>query len=123
MVESILLTAARISTFEGERPLTNASGFFFERDQRQFLVTTRHVMIDEPTKHFPNRIEIELHIDEGNLTQSTGFSIPLYRDGYSVWRQGGDSAGEIDVAVIELDRTALPTSAVLKAFTPEIGRA
>ena len=32
----------------------------------------------------------------------------LYRDGKSVWRQGSDSGGEIDVAVIELDRAALP---------------
>jgi hypothetical protein len=27
-------TAARIRSFEQQRPLTNASGFFFERDER-----------------------------------------------------------------------------------------
>jgi hypothetical protein len=43
----------------------------------------------------------------------------LYRDGRSVWRQGSDSGGEIDVAVLELDRTALPPSVVLRSFTPE----
>jgi hypothetical protein len=43
----------------------------------------------------------------------------LYRDGKSVWRQGKDRAGAIDVAVIELDRAALPRSTVLRAFTPE----
>jgi S1-C subfamily serine protease len=42
----------------------------------------------------------------------------LYQDGKSVWRQGGDAAGDIDVAVIELDRTALPASVALRAFTP-----
>jgi hypothetical protein len=47
MIESLLLTAARVSTFEQRRLLTNASGFFFERDGRLFLVTSRHVMIDE----------------------------------------------------------------------------
>ncbi|MEX2239317.1 MAG: hypothetical protein WD775_01350 [Burkholderiales bacterium] len=31
MIEAILLAAARVSTFLGQRPLTNASGFFFER--------------------------------------------------------------------------------------------
>ncbi len=118
MIESILLTAARLLTFEQKRPLTNASSFFFERDGRLFLVTSRHVMIDEPSKHFPDRIEIELHMDAGNLADSTGFSIPLYRNGKSIWRQGTDGGGEIDVAVIELERAALPKSAVYRAFTP-----
>ena len=119
MIESLLLTAARVFTFEKQHFLTNASGFFFERDGRLFLVTSRHVMIDAPSNHFPDRIEIELHIDPNNVASSTGFSIPLYRDGKSIWRQGLDTAGEIDVAVIEIERPALPKTTVYRAFTPE----
>jgi len=117
-IESILLAAACVHTFDGARPLTNASGFFFERDGRLFLVTSRHVLVDAPSKHFPDRVEIELHTDPGNLAQSTGFSIPLYRDGKSIWRQGLDRAGDIDVAAIEIERAALPKTAVYRAFTP-----
>ena len=119
MIEPLLLTTARVSTFDNNRPLTGASGFFFERDARLFLVTSRHVVIDKPSKHFPNRIEIELHTDADNLTRSTGLSVLLYKDGRSVWRQGQDSAGDIDVAVIELDRAALPASVALQCFTPD----
>jgi len=118
MIEPLLLTTARVSTFNGKNLLTGASGFFFEREDRLFLVTSRHVVIDEPSKHFPDRIEIELHTDAKNLTQSIGLSMLLYRDGKSVWRQGKDSGGEIDVAVIELERTALPKSVVMRCFTP-----
>lgn len=118
MIEPLLLTTARVSTFNGKLPLTGASGFFFEREGRLFLVTSRHVVIDEPSKHFPDRIEIELHTDANNLTQSIGLSMLLYRDGKSVWRQGKDSGGEIDVAVIELEREALPKSVVMRCFTP-----
>jgi hypothetical protein len=118
MIESLLLTAARVVTFAGQRQLTNASGFFFERDQRLYLVTSRHVMVDEPSDHHPDRIEIELHTDAGNMARSTGFSIPLYRGGTSLWRQGLDTAGEIDVAVIEIERAALPETLVYRAFTP-----
>jgi S1-C subfamily serine protease len=118
MIEPILLAAARVSTFVGQQPLTNASGFFFERDARLFLVTSRHVVSDAPSEHFPDRLEIELHTDADDLAKSTGFSIPLYRDGKSVWRQGVDTAGEIDVAVIELERDALPEPALFRAFTP-----
>jgi len=118
MIEPILLTAARVLTFEGSRVLTNASGFFFERDERLFLATSRHIMIDKPSKHFPDRLEIELHINADNMAQSTGLSIPLYRNGKSLWRQGQDTAGSIDVAVIELERAALPKTTVYRAFTP-----
>jgi S1-C subfamily serine protease len=117
MIEPLLLTTARVTTFEGERSLTNATSFFFERDGRLFLVTGRHVLIDAPTMHFPDRIEIELHTDLDNMTESTGFSIPLYRDGKSIWRQGLDSAGEIDVAAVEIERAALPATTVYRAFT------
>jgi S1-C subfamily serine protease len=118
MIESILLTTVRIATFVGRQHLTNASGFFFERDQRLFLVTSRHVLIDEASGHFPDRLEIELHIDARLLARSTGFSIPLYARGLGVWRSGSDSAGDIDVALLEIERSALPASVVYRAFTP-----
>lgn len=119
MIESILLTTARVFTFVQKQQLTNATGFFFERDQRLFLVTSQHVLIDETSKHFPDRIEIELHTDPGNLTRSSSFSMPLYREGKSLWRQGLDCAGEIDVAVLEIERAALPKTTIYRAFTPQ----
>src|SRR5438046_9992749 len=118
MIESLLLTATRVFTVQRQRVLTNASGFFFERDARLFLVTSRHVLIDEPSEHLPDRVEIELHIDADNMASSSGFSIPLYRDGKAVWRQGIDVGGQIDVAVIELVRAALPPTAVYSAWYP-----
>jgi len=99
--------------------LTNASGFFFERGSRLYLVTSRHVVIDEASGHRPDRVEIEFHVDQSDIARSTSFSIPLYRAGKAVWRQGQDAAGEIDVAVIELDRQALPAGAIYRAFTPQ----
>ena len=119
MIETLLLTAARICTFKAGHHLTNASGFFFARDERLFLVTSRHVLIDEPSHHHPDRIEIELHVDADNMAKSTGYSIPLYHDEKRLWRQGIDGAGEIDVAVIEIDRSALPPTTVYHAFSPK----
>ena len=52
------------------------------------------------------------------MAHSTGFSIPLYRAGKSIWRQGLDVSGEIDVAVIELEHAALPGTASYRAFSP-----
>jgi S1-C subfamily serine protease len=118
MIESLPLAVTRISTMVGEQNLTNATGFFFERDGRLFVVTNRHVVHDEPSGHHPDRIEIELHVDTRNLGETVQFSIPLYKDGKSLWREGLDSAGAIDVVALQLEREALPKTLLMHAFAP-----
>ena len=119
MVESILLSTTRVSTFNGNFALTSASGFFFERDRRLFLVTSRHVVFDQPSSHLPDRLEITVHTDPSDLTRVTVVSLLLYSGGQSVWRQGKDAGGEVDMAVIELDRSVLPSTAVMRCFSPD----
>jgi hypothetical protein len=53
------------------------------------------------------------------MAASVGFSLLLYESGASVWRQGRDAEGSIDVAVLEIDRAALPRNASYRAFTCE----
>ncbi len=118
MTEALMLSTTRISTFAGARPLTAATGFFFRRGAGLYLVTSRHVLHDPPGEHLPDRIEIVLHADARNLTRTVAVAIPLYRHGQAVWRQGADSGGEVDVAVIELEPAALQGT-VLHAFGPE----
>lgn len=98
--------------------LTAATGFMFERGARLYLVTSRHVLLDAASGHRPDRIEVTLHTSLQDLARVAVQSILLYRDGRSVWRQGRDSSGEIDVAVLELDRQRLPANVVLNCFTP-----
>lgn len=119
MIEPLLLTTVRLATFERQRQLTNASAFFFASGERLFLVTSRHVLFDRPSRHFPDRIELELHTNPDNLAASTGFSMPLYRDGRSLWRDAFDVGGDIDVAMLEFNRDALPAKMEYRAFTPE----
>jgi S1-C subfamily serine protease len=118
MIESLLLAVTQISTFEGDRSLTNATGFFFEREGRLYLITNRHVALDEPSKHTPDRIEIKLHTDPLNVARTVQFSIPLHRDGVKVWHEVNDAAGVVDVIAIELEPEALPDTRLLHPFTP-----
>ncbi|QJW84893.1 trypsin-like peptidase domain-containing protein [Ramlibacter terrae] len=117
MIEPLLLACTRVSTFNGERLLTAASGFLFERGARLFFVTNRHVLIDPPNGHHPDRIDLAVHTDAVDLTRFAVVSVPLYADGKGRWRQAEDSGGDVDVAAIELDRAALPKSVVVRAFT------
>lgn len=117
-VDPLFLAAPRVTTFLGSRALTQASGFFFMRDERLYLVTSRHVLIDKEADHLPDRLEIELHLNDTDLTRSTGFSMLLYRDGRAAWHQGRDSGGGVDVAALELEREHLPAGTLIHAFTP-----
>ena len=117
-LDTLLLAATPIATFDNDRALTSASGFFFEREGRLFLVTSRHVLCDEPSGHFPNRVEVLFHTSAIDLSESVGLSLLIYKEGRSIWRQGQDSGGDVDVAMIELERDALPAQSVFHAFTP-----
>lgn len=119
MIDSLMLSAVRIRTLAGQQVLTNASGFFFARDERLFLITSRHVVHDEPSEHLPDGLLIELHNDANNLASASDFHIPLYQYEQRLWRQGIDRAGEIDVAAIEINRSALPAGSVYQAFTAQ----
>jgi len=114
--DEALFGVTRVLTFCGARGLTTASGFFFERGDRLFLVTSRHVLYDAPSGHAPDRIEIVVHTDRRDLTRQATVSILLHRDGVACWRQARDSGGEVDVAVLELERGAMPPGSVLRAF-------
>jgi hypothetical protein len=118
MIESLLLATTRVSTMVADKQLSNATGFFFERDNRLFLVTNRHVVLNEATNHRPDRLQIELHIDRKNVALVTQFSIPLYQQNSPLWRQATDAAGIIDVVALELQRPALPKTAFFHAFGP-----
>jgi len=118
MIEALLLAVTRVTTMLGDKTLTNATGFFFERDKRLYLITNRHVVLDKPSEHYPDRLEIELHVDPENVADTVGFSIPLYREGKSIWIEGLDSAGPVDVVALELERAVLPKTLWFQAFTP-----
>ena len=119
MIEPLLLTTTRVRTFDGQRPLTEASGFFFAHGERLFLVTSRHVLFEAAIDHRPNRIELNLHVDLQDLTRVATLSVLLYDEGLACWRQARDTGGEIDVAALELDVDTLPEHWQRRCFTAE----
>jgi hypothetical protein len=116
VIEPLLLTVTRISTMLGSATLSNATGFFFERGERLFLVSARHVFIDISSNHHPDRLLIELHVDPENLADTVLHEIPLFDQNRPLWRSASDSAGSVDVAAVELDRASLPSKMAISAY-------
>ncbi|MGC4015434.1 MAG: trypsin-like peptidase domain-containing protein [Luteolibacter sp.] len=118
MVESLLLAVTRVTTATSLGPLTNATGFFYEARGHLFLITNRHVVVDQVSGHRPEHLEIELHVDPANVAAVTGYVIPLYVEGVPQWRETADATGLIDVVAIELERDKLPDPFLYQAFSP-----
>jgi hypothetical protein len=116
MVETLLLSTTPVTTFGAEGRLSSATGFFFERQGRRFVVTSRHVLLDEASGHRPHRIEVEVHTDATDLTRTSVLSLLLYERGTPVWSEATDSAGPVDVAVIPLQPSVWPSQAVARCF-------
>lgn len=116
MVDPLLLTTTRITTFSAAHVLTSASGFFYRRGDRLFLVSNRHVFADAESGHLPERIEIGVHTDMQDLAAHAVVSLQLYRDGLRQWREATDGGGAVDVAAMEIPGATLPAEAVLQAF-------
>lgn len=56
-----------------------ASGFFFNYKAKQkYLVTNRHVVIDEEDNFYPNQLRIILHTNRENLKSNYAIDINLY---------------------------------------------
>ena len=103
MIDRIYLRVAKILTFAGSRPLTNASGFFYLHDEFLYLVTARHVVIDEEVHHRPDRLQLSLHSDAADLQRRTDVAIPLYLDGVPQWYQHPQYGSGVDVVAVAIN--------------------
>ena len=119
MIDDLLLCVARLSTYAGDLFLSTATGFYFKRAGRLYLVTSRHVVCDADSGHHPDRLVVEVHTDRNNLTAVTSCILPLYTNGISRWRQGSDAAGEVDMVVLPIADHELPEAGLIVPFTPD----
>lgn len=115
-VEPLLLACTQVNTYVDARALSAASGFFFQRGARLFLITSRHVLRDPLIDHHPQRLVFGMHAAGDDLTQHHRVALPLYDHGVALWRQASDSGGDVDVAALEIPAMAIPRGALYKAF-------
>ena len=112
-IDKTFLRVAKIQSFANGQPLTNATGFFYLHDDYLYLVTCRHVVINEATDHRPDRIQLSLHSDVSDLQQRAELSIPLYVDGIPQWYQPSHGCNPDVVAVAINDPHALTSHFVV----------
>lgn len=68
-----------IQPFNGEK-YTFATGFFYENEEHIYLITNRHVVIDEKKDHYPKAVKIIIHSSPTRPRVVREVHIPLYDD-------------------------------------------
>ena len=117
-IDPMYLRVAKVRTFAGDQPLTNATGFFFLQVGFLYLITARHVVCDDAAGHHPDRLEVSLHSDISDLRQRYDLSIPLFVQGVAQWFQHPDYGGA-DVAAVAINDPHVLSSHSVFAFRSE----
>jgi hypothetical protein len=116
-IDKMYLRVAKIQTFAGGQPLTNATGFFYLHDAFLYLVTARHVVINEAAHHRPDRMQLSLHSDAADLQKRADLSIPLYADGVPQWYQHPHYGAGADVVAVSINNPHVLSSHFVVTFS------
>lgn len=83
--------------------LSTASGFFFIHEGKIYLITNRHVVIDEREDYFPDTIRIFIHNNSADISQIRAINLDLYEEDSPIWLEHENT----DVDVIAIDISTL----------------
>ena len=61
--------------------------FLLYQNFEVYLITNRHVVINEKKEFFPDHLVIRVHTSETNLLPNRDISIPLYDNQIPLWRE------------------------------------
>ena len=94
----------------------SATGFFFEHKNTFYLITNRHVVIDEDDHFYPDHLMLRVHTSNKVLTQNRNVQVPLYdRKGGLRWLEHPTLGSNVDVVAIKI-RDFLSSKDVLSAW-------
>lgn len=81
-----------------------ATGFFFGFNDKLFLITNRHVFVDEKRGFFPDSISIRLNKVGQDLTQSEEITYRLYNAENATDPKWIQLADDIDLVALEVEK-------------------
>lgn len=83
-----------------------ATGFFYNREGKKYLITNRHVIIDEKRRFYPDSLKIQIHTSNVSW-ENRDIDIPLYDENQEPkWLE--HSGRSVDVAAINVDSYLTP---------------
>ncbi|MEO1237780.1 MAG: serine protease [Planctomycetota bacterium] len=119
-IDPRLVRVAKVLSFNNDAQLGNATAFFFLRDDYLFLVTNRHVVRDEASGLYPNRLQVQVHVDPDDLTAHGELWLDLVDpEGNHRWREHPTLGAEADVVAIPINDPTVIASWHVDTFGPD----
>jgi S1-C subfamily serine protease len=115
-INPIVTTVAYIQQLKSNSIIGTATGFFYSRNNRLFLVTNRHVVRDEQSGTIPDTLRLLLHRDPNNISNNGTYDITLYSSDTPLWKDY-PTHQVADVALLELDANAIQSQFFVKAWS------
>ena len=101
-VDPVLMSIVRIKLVREEEEFGTATGFFFTKDGRIYLVTNRHVAQSQKRGVQPTHFRIHLHQRASDLGENFWMSLSLFDEkGRPRWLE--DPHNDSDVLCLEVE--------------------
>lgn len=104
-ISGINISVSKIEILNKDKEnISCATGFFFRHNNKKYLISNRHVVIDEDDGFFPQFIKLKLHTSRTHFEQNVSLYIRLYQGSNKNWIEHPDyNEKQIDVVAIPLD--------------------
>ncbi|MCX2745825.1 serine protease [Mangrovivirga sp. M17] len=108
-ISGVNISVTKIEILDNDSmSIGNASGFFFRHNGIKYLITNRHVVIDENEDFYPKYLKIKLHTNKENPRQNIDIRVNLYEDSKPNWLEHKDyNEKEIDVIALPLNKLTI----------------
>lgn len=100
-ITPLMTCVTPITIMKGDTFLGRATGFFFVNEEQLFLITNRHVVVEEAKQFHPDTLIIRVHADKTDLRKNVDLPLALHMGSKPVWKEFDKS---IDVVAIPLNR-------------------
>jgi S1-C subfamily serine protease len=117
-VSDLVAVVAQVQCRKAGVTVGFGTGFFYEHQGGLYLITNRHVLIDEAKNHRPDSITLRLHTDASDIRKNADLTLALYDGtGAPCWREHPQAGRTVDVVALPVHRTAIAPGFFTKSFS------
>ena len=117
-ISDIVAVVCQVQCFNTRQPIGSGSGFFYTLEDQLYLITNRHVVIDEKEDFYPDEIRVRLHTNPNDVYQNEQLAMPIYESDEPAWREHPSQGANVDVVALPLDTEAVKKKFFIRSLAP-----
>lgn len=119
-ISELAFSVAQLECFDQNELIGRATGFFYASAGDVYLITNRHVVLDERAGHVPDKLKLWLHTDAADIRKNGVYVVLLYdHRGRPRWLEHPERGKAVDVVAIPMSVSRLKREFVVKPFGPD----